>query len=56
VIDFNKTIEIATNEKILLISMQPCDREKDGQFIRELTRANFYDYFIKTIGWNEKRH
>jgi ribosomal protein S18 acetylase RimI-like enzyme len=52
----NETLKITIDEKIWLISIQPCDQEQDGQFIRELTRANFYDYLIKTIGWNEERH
>lgn len=49
-----ETISLA--EKDWLIKIKPCDRERDGQFIRELTKENFYDYLRKTIGWNENRH
>jgi ribosomal protein S18 acetylase RimI-like enzyme len=52
----SELLEISIDGKVCLISMRPCNRERDGQFIRELTRANFYDYFTKTIGWNEERH
>lgn len=50
------TLEIATDEKVWSISVQSCDEERDGRFIRALTRENFYDYFIRTIGWDEDRH
>ncbi|VEP15865.1 GCN5-related N-acetyltransferase [Hyella patelloides LEGE 07179] len=52
----NKILEISRDEQVFSISIEPCDRQGDGQFIRELTRANFYDSLIKTIGWNENRH
>ena len=51
-----ETLEISTDEKVWLISIKSCDKEQNGQFIRELTRENFYDSFTKTIGWNENRH
>lgn len=52
----NKTLEFSTDGKVWLISIKPCDRERDGQFIRGLTREIFYDYFTKTIGWDKDRH
>ena len=52
----NETIEILTNEKVWLISIKFCNKERDGRFIRELTRENFYDSLTRTIGWDEKRH
>ncbi|MEN9567434.1 MAG: hypothetical protein RLZZ69_2630 [Cyanobacteriota bacterium] len=54
--NYQKILTISTDEKNWSISIKSCDQERDGKFIRELTRANFYDYFIKTIGWNEERH
>ena len=51
-----ETLEISTDEKTWLISIKSCDQERDGQFIRDLTRENFYDSFTQTIGWNENRH
>lgn len=47
---------ISLNEKNWLISIKPCHRKRDGQFIRELTKENFYDYLSQTIGWSENRH
>ncbi|MBW4534187.1 MAG: hypothetical protein KME09_09650 [Pleurocapsa minor HA4230-MV1] len=52
----NETLKISTNEMNWLISIELCDKERDGQFIQELTKENFYDYLNKTIGWNENRH
>jgi ribosomal protein S18 acetylase RimI-like enzyme len=52
----NITLEISTDEGASLILIKPCDKERDGRFIRELTRENFYSYFTRTIGWNEERH
>lgn len=51
-----ETLEIPTDEKVWLISIKPCDKERDAQFIRALTRENFYDSLNRTIGWDEKRH
>lgn len=36
------------------VELWPCDRERDGELIRALTRANFYDAMKAT--WNEARH
>jgi ribosomal protein S18 acetylase RimI-like enzyme len=52
----NIILEISTDEGAWLILIKPCDKERDGQFIRELTRESFYSYFTSTIGWNEERH
>ncbi|MGK7938496.1 MAG: GNAT family N-acetyltransferase [Xenococcaceae cyanobacterium] len=52
----NETLKISTSEQDWLISIKSCDRERDGQFIRELTRENFYNSLSKTIGWNEDRY
>ena len=52
----NETLKISTNKKDWLISIKSCNKERDGQFIRELTKENFYDYFSKTISWSENRH
>lgn len=51
-----KTLKILTSEKDWLISIECCDEKRDGQFIRELTKENFYDSLSKTIGWNENRY
>ena len=48
----NETLKISTSEQDWLISIKSCDRERDGQFIRELTRENFYNSLSKTIGWD----
>ena len=47
---------ISTANKELTISIKPCDRKRDGQFIRELTKENCYHYLRNTIGWDESRH
>lgn len=52
----NENLTIRTNERDWSISIEPCNKERDGQFIRESTRENFYDYLNKIIGWNENRH
>lgn len=36
------------------VELWPCDRERDGELIRSLTRTNFYDAMKAT--WNEARH
>ena len=54
--NINENLTIRTNERNWSISIEPCNKERDGQFIRESTRENFYDYLNKTIGWNENRH
>lgn len=54
--DQTENLEISTSKTVWLISLKPCKKERDGQFIRELTRENFYDYLSKTIGWDEDRH
>ena len=38
------------------IELRPCDVEDDGPFIRDLTRANFFEVVSRTEGWNEERH
>lgn len=35
--------------------LSPCDPARDGHFIRELTRENFFDLFERTIGWDESK-
>ena len=52
----DETLEFSTDEEAWFISIKPCEKERDGRFIRELTRENFYNSFVKTVGWNEKRH
>lgn len=52
----NKILEISTDKGVFSISIETCNRERDGHIIRELTRENFYDSLIKTIGWNENTH
>jgi ribosomal protein S18 acetylase RimI-like enzyme len=52
----NEIIKISTDDRDWLISIKSCDKKSDGQFIRELTKEDFYDCLSKTIGWNEKRH
>lgn len=51
----NKTLNISNNGDNWLIEIKPCDRYRDAEFIRELTRENCYDYLLQTIGWNEER-
>ncbi len=51
----NNTLTISTNNKCL-ISIKSCKKERDGQFIQELTKKNCYDYLSNTIGWDEERH
>lgn len=51
-----ETLKISTNKKDWLIVIKSCNKEHDGQFIRELTKENFYNYLSKTIGWNENLH
>lgn len=36
------------------LELVPCDRERDGELIRSLTRASFYEAMQAT--WNEARH
>lgn len=50
------TLTISAGEKNYLISIEPCNKERDGQFIRELTKENCYDYLNNTIGWDEERN
>lgn len=52
----NEIIKISTDDRDWLISLKSCDQKSDGQFIRQLTKENFYDCLSKIIGWNEKRH
>lgn len=52
----NEIIKISTDDGDWLISITSCDQKSDGQFIRQLTKENFYDCLSKTIGWNENRH
>jgi ribosomal protein S18 acetylase RimI-like enzyme len=42
--------------KGLSVELWPCDRTRDGPFIRALTQANFYIPLKTTYGWNEERH
>lgn len=51
----SSTIKIDTNRDCT-ITIKPCDRERDGQFIRNLTKKNCFDYLRNTIGWNEESH
>lgn len=51
--DDAENLEISTSEQVWLISIKSCDKERDGQFIRALTRENCYHYLTKTIGWDE---
>ncbi len=50
------TLIISTSTQNRSVLIKSCNKERDGQFIRELTKKNCYDYLSKTIGWNEKRH
>ncbi len=52
----NTTIEIFITKGERTIALEPCNKERDGQFIRKLTKENCYDYLNNTIGWNEDRH
>lgn len=52
----NTTIEISTDKCDRTIIIKPCNRERDGQFIRDLTKENCFNYLNNTIGWNEDRH
>ena len=52
----DETLKISTDKKVWLIVIKPCEKKRDGRFIRELTRDNFYDSLTRTIGWNENRH
>ena len=47
---------ISTAQEKRTISIKPCDKKRDGQFIRELTKENCYYYLCNTIGWDESRH
>ena len=52
----DQTPKISIGKKNWLISIELCNKDRDGQFIRELTKKNCYDYLNNTIGWNENRH
>lgn len=51
-----QTLNISTSKGNWLIAIKPCNRERDGQFIRELTKQSCFDYLNNTIGWNEEIH
>jgi ribosomal protein S18 acetylase RimI-like enzyme len=36
------------------LKLIPCISEIHGEFVRSLTRENFYDIISRTIGWNEE--
>ena len=36
--------------------LRPCDPEHDGAFVRNLTKANFFEEMSGTVGWDEARH
>ena len=38
------------------IELRPCDPEVDGDYVRDLTRVNFYEVMARTVGWDEERH
>lgn len=52
----NNILITSTGDKNWSILIKSCNKERDGQFIRELTKENCYDYLNNTIGWNENRH
>ena len=52
----DRTLKTSISGKNWVISIKLCSKVRDGQFIRELTKENCYDYLNKTIGWNENRH
>ncbi|MEL6441616.1 MAG: GNAT family N-acetyltransferase [Cyanobacteria bacterium J06621_8] len=55
--NINENLTIPTKiKRDWSISIEPCNKERDGQFIRESTKQNFYDYLNETIGWNENLH
>ncbi len=37
------------------IELQECG-DADGEFIRSLTRENFFEVMSRTVGWDEHRH
>ena len=51
----DKIIDICS-EQNYKISVEPCNKERDGKFIRELTKENCFNYLNNTIGWDEARH
>jgi ribosomal protein S18 acetylase RimI-like enzyme len=51
----DETLNIAGIQKSWLISIKPCNGDRDTEFIQKLTRENCYHYLLNTIGWNEER-
>lgn len=43
-----------TNLKTSCLKFTPCIPEVHGEFVRSLTRENFYDIIRRTIGWKEE--
>ncbi|MDV2990447.1 MAG: hypothetical protein N4J56_000101 [Chroococcidiopsis sp. SAG 2025] len=41
-------------DKDVYLKLIPCIPEIHGEFVRSLTRENFYDIISRTIGWNEE--
>ena len=49
-------LEIVTSEGKDSLVLIPCNKDVHGEFIRKLTRENFYSIMSRSFGWDETRH
>lgn len=43
-------------EQLASLELIPCAPETHGEFIRSLTRENFYEVISRTLGWDQTLH